>query len=184
MRKPAGEMARPNPSQKRKASSFLEANTPRSILNVGGSPGVKRTSKNKATHAEACHEEQYGFAAVQSPSKKLRKGELSEEKRLRTFRKHAPKSYLERLERVRSQRMFLIDRQLKSSADGSHEEVFDIAGTTGNIYQVNIGRVPSCTCPDAQKGNQCKHIIYVSDVSIVDSLWSSLNEAYRFSSLC
>lgn len=41
------------------------------------------------------------------------------------------------------------------------EENVDIVGTTGNIYTVTISYEPSCTCPDAMKGNQCKHIIYV-----------------------
>ena len=62
--------------------------------------------------------------------------------------------------------MFLIDREKKTNSDeyGTYpEEVFDMAGTTGNVYQVTIGKVPKCTCPDAQKnGIQCKHIIHVS----------------------
>jgi len=29
------------------------------------------------------------------------------------------------------------------------------------IYQVTVNNVPTCTCPDAKKGNQCKHIVYV-----------------------
>lgn len=134
------------------------------VTNFGGSPsGAKQTGKSKAAYTEGDNEEQHGFAAAQSHRKKSRKGQLPEEKRFRVFRKHAPQSYLERLDRVRSQRMFLIDRERKSNGDGSHEEeVFDIAGTTGNIYQVKIGRMPSCTCPDAKKGNQCKHIVYVS----------------------
>lgn len=70
----------------------------------------------------------------QSLNKRPRKSESPKEKRLRVFRKHAPQSYLERLDRIRSQRMFLIDRERKPSGDRSHEEVFDIAGTTGNIY--------------------------------------------------
>jgi hypothetical protein len=94
--------------------------------------------------------------------KKLKEGDTPDEKRLKPFRKHAPKTYLERLDRVRFQRMFLIDRERKTSADGRHEEeVFDLAGTTGNIYQVTISRQPRCTCPDNLKGNQCKHIVYV-----------------------
>jgi hypothetical protein len=36
-----------------------------------------------------------------------------------------------------------------------------VAGSTGNVYTVTIGLVPSCDCPHAKKGNQCKHIIYV-----------------------
>jgi hypothetical protein len=41
------------------------------------------------------------------------------------------------------------------------EEKVLIAGTTGNIYTVHIGQIPTCNCPHAKKGNQCKHIIYV-----------------------
>lgn len=68
--------------------------------------------------------------------KKARKvkaeGEEPEEKRLKRFRAKAPISYIERLDRVRTQRMFLIDRNRTTSADGTHEEeVFDIAGSTG-----------------------------------------------------
>lgn len=57
--------------------------------------------------------------------------------------------------------MFVIDR-LRGGTDDVPEETIDMAGTTGNIYRVIISHVPSCTCPDHQKGNQCKHIIYVS----------------------
>jgi len=52
------------------------------------------------------------------------------EKRLRRFRAKAPGTYLERLKRVRTQRMFLIDRE---RSDEELEEVFDIAGSTGNV---------------------------------------------------
>ncbi|EOD50767.1 putative ring finger domain protein [Neofusicoccum parvum UCRNP2] len=56
--------------------------------------------------------------------------------------------------------MFVIDRA-RGGTDACPEENVEIAGTTGNIYTVNISQVPSCTCPHAKKGNQCKHIIYV-----------------------
>ncbi|CZT08740.1 hypothetical protein WAI453_006135 [Rhynchosporium graminicola] len=95
------------------------------------------------------------------PRRKKTEVEESEEKRLRRFRPKAPISYNERLERVTYQRMFLIDREKGVDADGCLEEKFDIAGSTGNIYQVTICKVPKCSCPDATKGNQCKHIIYV-----------------------
>lgn len=107
--------------------------------------------------------------AVTKPSpKKPRKNAKSsntEEKRLRPFRNHPPKSYLERLDRVQTQRMFLLDRSRYMAPDGTHEEeVFDITGTTGNIYQVTVSTWPNCTCPDNAKGNQCKHIVYVSEL--------------------
>jgi hypothetical protein len=63
-----------------------------------------------------------------------------------------------------------------------------IAGTTGNIYTIKIALVPTCSCPDSSKGNQCKHIVYVSLCALVslptlsqgdwalsvDSFWISL----------
>lgn len=89
--------------------------------------------------------------------------EKSPEKRMKRYRVKPAATYLQRLERVRSQRMFLIDRNRSLCDDGTHDqEVFDIAGSTGNVYQVTITKVPVCTCPDALKGNQCKHIVYVS----------------------
>ncbi|KAL8861218.1 MAG: hypothetical protein Q9178_002434 [Gyalolechia marmorata] len=90
-----------------------------------------------------------------SPKKK------DEEKRLRHFRNHAPGTYLQRLERAQSQRMFVIDRTRSSTADEPPSETISMAGTTGNIYDITISHIPRCTCPDNLKGNQCKHIIYV-----------------------
>jgi hypothetical protein len=102
-------------------------------------------------------------AALRKKEAKNNKNGEPVEKRGRVFRKKAPHSYLERLERVRTQRMFLTDRDRHMSADGKHEEeIFQIAGTTGNVYTVKVTREPKCTCPDNAKGNQCKHIIYVS----------------------
>lgn len=56
--------------------------------------------------------------------------------------------------------MFVIDRT-RGGTEEAPEETIDLAGSTGNIYSVHIGKLPTCTCPDNQKGNQCKHIIYV-----------------------
>jgi len=184
VRKSAGETVKPSPSRKRKASTFSVVSALGHVTSFGECPsGARKTDKSKVACAEGDNEERYGFSAAQSPRKKSKSDKPTEEKRLRVFRKHAPQSYLERLDRVRSQRMFLIDRERKSSGDGSHEEeVFDIAGTTGNIYQVKIGKVPSCTCPDAKKGSQCKHIVYVSDFSIIDLWLSLLTDVLRYSS--
>lgn len=56
--------------------------------------------------------------------------------------------------------MFVIDRT-RGGTDEIPEETIDMAGTTGNIYNITISQLPSCTCPDNQKSNQCKHIVYV-----------------------
>jgi hypothetical protein len=101
------------------------------------------------------------------------------EKRRRKFRSSPPRTYLEKLHRATTQRyvdkrlkiwrglelmqvsrMFVISRRRSENGNITEENV-DIVGTTGNIYTVTISYEPQCTCPDARKGNQCKHIIYV-----------------------
>ena len=117
---------------------------------------------NEDEEASAAAQFALGGITTKSPRKKKAKNEESEEKRLRRFRARPPVSFTERLQRARTQRMFLIERTRQVSDDGMHaEEVLDIAGTTGNVYQVTVSKVPSCSCPDAAKGNQCKHIVYV-----------------------
>lgn len=97
--------------------------------------------------------------AVVVPSEPVR-----EERRARRFRTHPPRSYLEKLERATTQRMFVIGRKRKGTEEVPEEEVY-IVGTTGNIYRVTIAKEPTCTCPDARKGNQCKHVVYVCSTS-------------------
>ncbi|EAW10118.1 RING finger protein [Aspergillus clavatus NRRL 1] len=116
--------------------------------------------------------------------KKRSPGELSLERRARVFRKHAPKSILDRLARARTQkydmeasltslvlfrwsanagdsaRMYVVGHSVAWDEDVPEVE-FSVVGSTGNIYTTVIGKVPSCNCPDALKGNQCKHILYV-----------------------
>lgn len=103
-------------------------------------------------------------------SKKTKRAAATDtEKRLRLYRKRAPQAYAEIRHRALTQRMFVIDRQRTpapadidpQSPENHATEVVSLAGTTGNIYQITISRVPSCTCPYARKGHQCKHIVYV-----------------------
>jgi hypothetical protein len=82
-----------------------------------------------------------------------------EEKRARQFRKKAPQSYLAVKERALTQRLTVLSRERGS--DDALEEKIIIAGSTGNVYTISIGLVPSCDCPHAKKGNQCKHIVCV-----------------------
>ncbi|KAJ6201899.1 RING finger domain-containing protein [Bipolaris maydis] len=83
-----------------------------------------------------------------------------QEKRARIFRKKAPQSYLVVKERALTQRLTVLSRERCGTDDVPEEKVL-IAGTTGNVYTVSIGLVPSCDCPHAKGGHQCKHIIYV-----------------------
>ena len=36
-----------------------------------------------------------------------------------------------------------------------------VLGSTGNVYKLSLGKVPSCDCPDFLKGNLCKHCLFV-----------------------
>jgi len=157
----------------------MKASPARITPSKGPTPRKRKAVQSSPPSTSNGQVEQGFFAALASneaqaglvPSSKAKRqrkkktegeGEEPEEKRLKRFRSKAPVSYMERLQRVTSQRMFLIDREKVVGEDGEcPEEKFDIAGSTGNIYQVTICRVPRCTCPDAAKGNQCKHIIYV-----------------------
>jgi len=83
-----------------------------------------------------------------------------EEKRLTRFRGSCPSGVMQRIARAKTQRLFLITRK-----DESREEflrsTFAVMGSTGNIYEVAIEQRPFCNCPDFQKGNICKHILFV-----------------------
>lgn len=116
-------------------------------------PRKASSGKRKLEAYEGDHE-------AASPLKKQKAKPKDEEKRLRLFRKKAPLSYLEKLGRATSQRMFVIDRN-RGGTEEVPEETIDMAGTTGNVYSITIAPEPKCTCPDNQKGNQCKHIVYV-----------------------
>ena len=69
----------------------------------------------------------------------------------------------------------MIDRRRN---DGELREEFSVLGSTGNVsdpttsfisrhltstqvYTVTIDRTPRCNCPDALKGNHCKHILFI-----------------------
>ncbi|KAI4088021.1 MAG: hypothetical protein LQ344_006396 [Seirophora lacunosa] len=105
-----------------------------------------------------------GSAVDLTPKKRKtatpKKANSDGEKRLRAFRRCPPQSYLLKLERATSQRMFVVNRTLNGTAEIPSETV-EMAGTTGNIYAITITLEPHCTCPDNKKGNQCKHIVYV-----------------------
>ncbi|KIW17893.1 hypothetical protein PV08_05088 [Exophiala spinifera] len=81
------------------------------------------------------------------------------EKRLKRFRSKPPMSFQIKLERAKSQRMIVLGRK-RIVKDDAPCELLEIVGSTGNVYEVVIGRMPSCNCPDALKGNECKHKVY------------------------
>ena len=96
-----------------------------------------------------------------TPPKKRKTTDPNQEKRLKRWRDHAPQSYQEIRARALTQRMFVLDRYRDTSNDEHPTETISMAGTTGNVYNITVDKVPSCNCPHARKGNQCKHIVYV-----------------------
>jgi len=74
------------------------------------------------------------------------------------FKKSCPKNILERVERVMTQRFFMVDRKREHNR---LKEEFQVLGSTGNVYTVVVDHKPACSCPDAMKGNHCKHILFI-----------------------
>jgi len=103
-----------------------------------------------------------------APSKRIKKSTtlssplapVAEEKRLKRFRSHPPKTFVEKYQRAITQRMFVVHRELTGTPEDPQMRI-NVIGTTGNIYTVTMQRTPICNCPDGSKGNHCKHIIYV-----------------------
>ncbi|GLI81276.1 hypothetical protein PoHVEF18_009652 [Penicillium ochrochloron] len=104
-----------------------------------------------------------------SPSKRARRADVvvvkyqGTERRARPWRDSPPDSYLDRVGRINKSRMFIVGQQVRENDDQVPEFYFDVVGTTGNIYKVKIGKLPSCDCPDGKMRcrGECKHIIYV-----------------------
>lgn len=94
-----------------------------------------------------------------SRRKQDKKPPQEKEKRLRRFRSKPPASFQVKLQRAKSQRMIVLGRR-RMVKDGAPCEILEIVGSTGNVYEVLIDRSPTCTCPDALKGNECKHKVY------------------------
>ncbi|KAI2463898.1 hypothetical protein F4781DRAFT_414880 [Annulohypoxylon bovei var. microspora] len=95
----------------------------------------------------------------QKPKKSRKKAEITE-KRLRRFRAEPPHDFTAIYYRATSQRFFVLGRTRNGTACCPEESV-ELTGSTGNIYVVHIAQKPTCTCPHAQSGHQCKHVIYV-----------------------
>ncbi|KAH9905471.1 hypothetical protein F4778DRAFT_709373 [Xylariomycetidae sp. FL2044] len=94
------------------------------------------------------------------PKKPRVKKDKDVEKRLKRFRAKAPQSFQVVYERATSQRFYVLSRT-SAGTPQCPEEYVELTGSTGNIYTVHIAQLPTCTCPHARNGNQCKHILYV-----------------------
>ncbi|KAK0448525.1 hypothetical protein EV421DRAFT_1782786 [Armillaria borealis] len=118
---------------------------------AAATPGIKMAPSAAPTPPKA-------LAKAKAKAKTPREPKPKPEKRGAIFKKKCPQNILDRLDRVIEQRFFMIDRE----RDGDElKETFRVLGSTGNVYTVVIDHIPRCDCPDASKGNHCKHIIFV-----------------------
>jgi uncharacterized Zn finger protein len=56
--------------------------------------------------------------------------------------------------------MYLVSQEDKST-EGNLWRKYAVLGSTGNVYEVHIKKVPMCSCPDFERGNLCKHVLFV-----------------------
>eukprot|EP01006_Ploeotia_vitrea_P060423 TRINITY_DN75887_c0_g1_i1.p1 TRINITY_DN75887_c0_g1~~TRINITY_DN75887_c0_g1_i1.p1 ORF type:complete len:391 (-),score=28.96 TRINITY_DN75887_c0_g1_i1:67-1212(-) len=79
------------------------------------------------------------------------------EKRQARWKSQATPNDTLRIQRAQQQRLFLIEWQ----PIGPYHRRYQTLGSTGNVYQVDIKNLITCSCPDFCKGNLCKHILFV-----------------------
>lgn len=79
--------------------------------------------------------------------KKPKHAPIAEEKRLGKWRSQPTQQLRDRIHRCLTQRMVVLNRH-RDMEVSPPEELFQIAGTTGNVYQVHIKRKSTCSCPD------------------------------------
>ncbi|KAH0613138.1 uncharacterized protein H6S33_009518 [Morchella sextelata] len=103
-----------------------------------------------------------GPSSAKAPSIKKAKNTpaAEEEKRLGRWRSQPTHQLRDRIHRCLTQRMVVLDRH-RNMEVSPPEEIFQIAGSTGNVYQVHIKRKSTCSCPDGIQNGLCKHILYV-----------------------
>lgn len=128
-----------------------------SVYDTGApsSSNRKRKAREAATSPHA-----YQTECNEVPKKRKTSKPAGGEKRLRRFRPKAPQAFFEVYNRATTQRFYVLSRT-RCGTQECPEETVELTGSTGNIYTVCIARQPTCDCPHAKAGNQCKHVIYV-----------------------
>ncbi|KAI9172247.1 NADPH-dependent alkenal/one oxidoreductase, chloroplastic [Paramyrothecium foliicola] len=142
---------------------------------------VSSVKKRKSEQDPSCA----SLGDSRSPTKK-KKVKLSHEvgeKRLRRFRHAPPKPWHDVYQRAMNQRFYVLQRE-RCGTEECPEERVEMTGSTGNIYTVYIGKLSSCNCPHALKGNECKHVIYVMSQVLRAPFDLSYQRALISSELC
>ncbi|GAA98028.1 uncharacterized protein L969DRAFT_46584 [Mixia osmundae IAM 14324] len=135
-------------------------------------PLTAREPKQKAkAKAKAEPQEQdVSTSHAEQDRKGKRKAKSEPEKRAARYRSSCPQTVESRRQRAIGQRMYFVGREQV----GASQE-FKIIGSVGNVYTTVISTEPTCDCPDAEKGNTCKHLIFtflkVLKVPVASDVW-------------
>ena len=63
----------------------------------------------------------------------------------------------QRAYRAKTQKIYLVNRQIDDDS-----AKFNVMGSTGNIYEVQLNGKPTCSCPDhQQRQSRCKHLLFM-----------------------
>ncbi|KLU90484.1 Znf1 [Magnaporthiopsis poae ATCC 64411] len=117
-------------------------------------------SKGKGIPSKSATRSKPAPKAAGGVRKRTQKPALPAALREAVERHRAPQSFYPIYERATSQRFFVLSRT-RCGTDDCPEEKVELAGSTGNIYNIHIARWPKCDCPHYRNGNQCKHLLYV-----------------------
>ncbi|KGQ06143.1 hypothetical protein BBAD15_g8533 [Beauveria bassiana D1-5] len=83
-----------------------------------------------------------------------------EEQRLHDFEDSPPHRFNRTFQRATAGRFFVLSRERCDEGDCPQEE-FELAGSTGNVYTIRIGRELWCDCEHSIRGNVCRHLVYI-----------------------
>ncbi len=108
---------------------------------------------------EVCASLRAGDAAADAPPRKKRRG--AESRRGARFAPRPSAAVRERIARAHAHRLYLLHAAPRQEAPEGWRQSFAVLGATANVYDVVISRTPSCSCPDAARGNICKHRLFV-----------------------
>ncbi|EPS40812.1 hypothetical protein H072_5339 [Dactylellina haptotyla CBS 200.50] len=140
----------PRAKRKREPEAVEPEPTPKTVR--------KSTSTSKAKSKPAAAKEPENTEEPVALEEPEETEEPAEPPRLKKFRAKCPQAVEQRLDRVRTQRIFCLGRERDEE---NLTEDFKIAGSTGNVYTVVLANIPTCNCPDGKKNGTCKHILFV-----------------------
>jgi hypothetical protein len=100
--------------------------------------------------------------AKTSTSSSSAKPAATPEKRLKRHRSKPTNAISARIDRATTQRLYLISASQPTTCSqyGGPSITLNVLGSTGNVYDVTLSKIPSCNCPDHAKGNLCKHLLF------------------------